>query len=136
MASSFSIDPTQNLVHVQMRGELTAEALTAAMNQIAKDDRYRSGMHAVADLRDCSGDWDYSEMQRFRDYLVRAGRDRSRRWAAIVKPGDLAAIGHVVILISEAVDASISMRLFEEPEHALRWVRETTHERADQQADA
>lgn len=130
MTSSFSIDPTQNLVHVQMRGELTAEALTAAMNQIAKDDRYRSGMHAVADLRDCSGDWDYSEMQRFRDYVVRIGGVRKRRWAAVVKPGTVAAIGHVVILISEAVGASIAMRLFEDPDAALRWVREHGNEPA------
>ncbi|MET0497103.1 MAG: hypothetical protein ABW106_02400 [Steroidobacteraceae bacterium] len=136
MDSSFSIDAAENMVRLQMRGRLTVQALTAAMNRIAMDAQYRSGMHAVADFRECSGEWDYSEMQRLRDYLVRAGRDRSRRWAVIVKPGALAAIGHVVILISEAVDASISMRLFEEPEHALRWVRETTDEQADEQADA
>jgi len=124
MASSFSIDPTENLVRLQMRGELTAENLTAAMNQIAMDDRYRSGMHAVADLRECSGAWDYSEMQRFRDYVVRVGGIRPRRWAAVVSPGAIAAVGHVVILISEAVGSSIAMRLFEDPEAALRWVRE------------
>jgi hypothetical protein len=123
MESSFSIDSAENLVRMHMRGELTAEALTATMNQIAKDDRYRSGMHAVADFRECSGDWDYSEMQRFRDYVVHVGGVRARRWAAVVKPGTLVAIGHVVILISEAVGASIAMRLFEEPEQALRWVQ-------------
>ena len=130
MNSSFSIDTTDNLVRMQMRGELTAEALTMTMQEIAMDTRYRSGMHAIADFRECSGDWDYSEMQRFRDYVVRVGGVRTRRWAAVVRPGALAAIGHVVILISEAVGASIAMRLFEEPEHALRWVREHTDETA------
>jgi hypothetical protein len=116
---------------MQMRGEVSVEALTAAMNQIAMDDRYRSGMHAVADLRDCSGkNWDYSEMQRFRDYVVRIGGVRKRRWAAVVSPGTVAAIGHVVILISEAVGASIAMRLFEDPEPALRWVQEHDDDRA------
>jgi hypothetical protein len=130
MAASFSIDPTENLVRMQMRGELTAEALTATMNQIATDARYRSGMHAVADLRGCSGDWDYSEMQRFRDYVVRIGGVRRRRWAAVVSPGTIAAVGHVVILISEAVGASIAMRLFEDPDAALRWVQEHDDEPA------
>jgi len=124
MAASFSIHPAENLVCMQMRGELSVEALTIAMNQVAMDDRYRSGMHAVADLRECSGDWDYSEMQRFRDYVVRIGGIRKRRWAAVVSPGAIAAVGHVVILISEAVGASIAMRLFEDPGAALRWVRE------------
>lgn len=130
MDSSFSIETADNLIHMKMSGVLTAEALTVTMQEIATDARYRSGMHAVADFRECTGDWDYSEMQRFRDYVVHVGRARARRWAAVVRPGTLAAIGHVVILISEAVGASISMRLFEEPAAALRWVREHSDEPA------
>ena len=28
-------------------------------------------MNAIADYREAHGDWDYSEIQRFRDYVVR-----------------------------------------------------------------
>lgn len=131
MDSSFSIDAAENIIRMQLRGELTAEALTSAMQTISMDSCYRSGMHAIADFRECSGNWDYSEMQRFRDYVVRVGGARTRRWAAVVKPGTVAAIGHVVILISEAVGASISMRLFEDPHAALRWIREPVDETSD-----
>jgi hypothetical protein len=123
MESSFSIDPADDIVRMHIRGEVTAEGLTATMNAIATDARYRPGMHAIADFRECFGNWDYSEMQRFRDYVVRIGGTRQRRWAAVVKPGALVAVGHLVILISEAVGASIAMRLFEDPQQALRWVR-------------
>jgi O-acetyl-ADP-ribose deacetylase (regulator of RNase III) len=39
-----------------------------------------------------------------------------------MKPGNLAAAGHVLILISEAVGSNIKMRIFEEPAAALRWI--------------
>jgi O-acetyl-ADP-ribose deacetylase (regulator of RNase III) len=39
-----------------------------------------------------------------------------------MKPGNLAAASHVLILISEAVGSNIKMQIFEEPAAALRWV--------------
>jgi hypothetical protein len=130
MESSVAVDPVcsfdtaSHLVRLQLQGELSAERLTAVMNTIAADVRYRHGMHAIADLRECSGDWDYSEVQRFRDFVVRIGGSRQRRWAVIVSPGAIEAVAHLVILISEAVGASIEMRLFDDPRQAQRWIAE------------
>jgi len=120
---SYSIDPSENLVQMKLGGNLSAEALTTLMKQVAADPLYRSGMHAIADFRDCVGAWDYSEIQRFRDHVVRACGVRPRRWASIVKPGELEAIGRVLIVISEAVEARIRIRLFDDHAAALRWVR-------------
>jgi hypothetical protein len=121
--SSYSIDQTENLVRMRVGGTLSAEGLTVLMKRIGEDPLYRTGMHAIADFRECVGSWDYSEIQRFRDYVVHACGVRPRRWASIVRPGELEAVGRVLIVISEAVEARIRMRLFDDIAEAHRWIR-------------
>jgi hypothetical protein len=121
--SSYTIDTAANLVRLKVGGKLSADALTTFMRRIATDPLYRSGMHAIADLRECVGVWDYSEIQRFRDFVANACGTRARRWASIVRPGEIEAVGRVLIVISEAVEARIRMRLFEDLESAQRWVQ-------------
>ena len=90
-------------VRLKVWGELTAQGLIELMSRAGQDPRFVAGMSAIADYRDAHGDWDYSEIQRFRDYVVRIEVRGEVRWAAVVKPGTLVAVGHVLILISEAV---------------------------------
>lgn len=123
MESNYTIDSNHNLVRVKVGGKLSADSLTALMRQIAAEPSYRPGMHAIADFRDCVGRWDYSEIQRFRDFVTNACGARPRRWASIVMPGELEAVGRVLIVISEAVDARIRMQLFDNEYSAERWVR-------------
>jgi hypothetical protein len=123
MESSYAIDTQEHLVRLKVWGELTAEGLIALMNRAGADPRYARGMPAIADYRDAHGNWDYSEIQRFRDYVVQIAGQGEVRWAAVVQPGTLVAIGHVLIVISEAVDSRIRIKLFEEPSSALRWIR-------------
>jgi hypothetical protein len=120
--SSYSIDLVENLVRMKVGGKLSAESLTTLMRSIGEDPSYRSGMHAIADFRECVGAWDYSEIQRFRDYVVRACGVRPRRWASVVRPGELESVARVLIVISEAVEVRIRMRLFDDPADALRWI--------------
>jgi O-acetyl-ADP-ribose deacetylase (regulator of RNase III) len=122
MESSYSIDARENLVRLKLWGELTAESLIELLNRAVADPRYVPGMSAVADYREAHGNWDYSEIQRFRDYLVHLAPPGEVRWAAVMKPGNLAAASHVLIVISEAVGSNIKMRIFEEPAAALHWV--------------
>lgn len=122
MESSYSIEARDNLVRFKVWGELTAESLIELFNRAVSDPRYVPGMNAIADYREAHGNWDYSEIQRFRDYLMHLAPPGDVRWAAVMKPGNLAAAGHVLILISEAVGSNIKMRIFEEPAAALRWV--------------
>jgi hypothetical protein len=123
MESSYAIDAREHLLRLKVWGELSAEGLIDVMNKAGADPRYVQGMPAIADYRDAYGNWDYSEIQRFRDYVVRIGVRSEVRWAAVVRPGTLVAIGHVLILISEAVNARIKMQLFDDPATALRWIR-------------
>lgn len=123
MESSYSIDQPQNLVRLKVGGRISADALTALMREIAEAPGYRPGMHAVADFRECIGKWDYSEIQRFRDFVANACGARPRRWASIVRPGEIEATGRVLIVISEAVEARIRMQLFDDEASAERWVR-------------
>jgi hypothetical protein len=123
MESSYAIDTQENIVRLKVWGELTAEGLIELMSRTGADPRFAAGMSAIADYREAHGNWDYSEIQRFRDYMVRIDVSGEVRWAAVVKPGTLVAVGHVLILISEAVNARIKMQLFEDPTTALRWIR-------------
>jgi hypothetical protein len=125
--SKYSIDASEGLVRLQVWGELRAEALIKLMAQIGADPRHRVDMCAIIDLREAHGDWDYSEIQRLRDYVARIAapqfRPQQRRWAAIVSPGTLGAAAHVLIVISEPVAEQIRMQLFEDGQTALKWVR-------------
>lgn len=121
MDSSYSIEAS-GLVRLQVWGELRAAGLIKLMGRIGADPRYRPGMTTIADLRDAYGDWDYSEIQRFRDYVVRVAPPVPCRWAALVRPGALVAAAHVVIVISDPITDRLQMQLFEDEEAALRWV--------------
>jgi hypothetical protein len=123
MESSYSIDPDEFLVRLQVWGELTADGLMQVMGRVGADPRHQSGMPVIADFREAHGNWDYSEIQRFRDFVARIETPREVRWAAVVVPGTLVAVGHVLILISEAVGTRIRMQLFEESQSALLWIR-------------
>jgi hypothetical protein len=123
MESSYSIDRGANLVWLKVWGVLTADALIDLLNRAGADPLYRAGMNAIADYREARGNWDYSEIQRFRDYVMTVPVRGEVRWAAIVRSSDLAAIGHMLIIISEAVGSDIKLRLFEDQATALRWVR-------------
>ena len=124
MDSKYFINTNEALVRVQVWGELRAHELIKLMGRIGSDPRHRPDMGAVIDLREAYGHWDYSEIQRLRDYVVRiANPVCRRRWAAVVSPGTLVAAAHVLIVISEPVARTIRMQLFEDPQSALRWVQ-------------
>lgn len=128
MDSSYSIDTGANLVRFKVWGELTAESLIELLNRAVCDPRYVPGMNAIADYREAHGNWDYCEIQRFRDYLMHLAPPGEVRWAAVMKPGNLAAASHLLILISEAVGSNIKMRIFEQPAAALRWMNRESEE--------
>lgn len=125
MESKYSIDTGESLLRLQVWGELRAEELIRLMGRIGADPQHRSDMAVIADLREAYGDWDYSEIQRFRDYVARVGASDECRWAAIVSPGALVAVAHVLIVISEPVATRIRMQLFEDPPSAMKWIKET-----------
>ncbi|MBB6094303.1 hypothetical protein HNQ60_003184 [Povalibacter uvarum] len=121
MESSYSIHPAENLVKMHVWGELTVDGLIDLITRAGSDPAFRPGMNAVADLRESHGNWDYSEIQRYRDFVVHVAGSKKRRWAAVVKPGTLVAVVHITILISDEVRDVIEMELFDEPARAARW---------------
>jgi hypothetical protein len=121
--SKYLIDAGEGLVRIQVWGELRAEALIRLMARIGEDPEHRPDMAAIADLREAYGEWDFSEIQRFRDYVVHIASAQQCRWAAVVSPGALVAAAHVLIVISEPVANNIRLQLFDEPQSALKWVK-------------
>src|SRR5688572_12605569 len=123
MAFSYSIDAQENLLRLQADGQMTVEGLIDLLNRAQADPQFRPEMNALADYREASGEWDYSEIQKLRDYILRVEVPCEVRWAAVLKPGTLAAAGHVLIVISEAVGVRIKMRMFDDTQRAMRWIR-------------
>jgi len=123
MESSYTIEPGENLVRLKVWGELTAEGLVKLVARAGADPGYVPGMNAIADYREAHANWDYSEIQRVRDYVMQIRVPGEVRWAAIVRPGRLVAVAHILILISEALQARVRMQMFEDPQTALRWIR-------------
>jgi hypothetical protein len=124
MESSYSIHPAENLVKMRVWGELTVDGLIDLITRTGQDPAFDPGMNAVADLRESHGNWDYSEIQRYRDFVVHVvAGSHKRRWAAVVKPGTLVAVVHITILISDEVRDVLEMELFDEPVRATRWAR-------------
>jgi hypothetical protein len=123
MESRYSIDAQENLLQLQAWGEITVDGLIALLNRAQADPQFRPEMNAIADYREASGQWDFSQIQTLRDYILQVAVPCEVRWAALLKPGSLAAAGHVLIVISEAVGSRIKMRMFDDPQHAMRWIR-------------
>jgi hypothetical protein len=123
MESSFSIHESDDLLYLHVRGEVTVDRLIEMVLSSRKDPAFRDGMSSVCDLRESHGHWDYSETQRYRDFIVHIAGVHKRRWAMVVKPGALAAMLHVIILISDQVRDIIQMQVFDDPERARRWAR-------------
>jgi hypothetical protein len=123
MQTKYSIDQQQNLLRLQAWGQLSCEGLIDLLNRAQADPQFRPEMNAIADYREANGEWDYSEIQKLRDYILQVEVPCEVRWAAVLKPGSLAAAGHVLIVISEAVGVRIKMRMFDDPQHAMRWIR-------------
>ena len=123
MELSYSIDAEEKLLRLQAWGQVTVDGLIDLLNRAQQDPRYTPDMNSLGDYREAHGQWDYSEIQRLRDYILRVEVPCEVRWAGVLKPGSLAAAGHVLIVISEAVGSRIKMRMFDDPQHALRWIR-------------
>ena len=123
MALSYSIDAQERLLRLQAWGEVTVEGLIAVLNQARADPGFRPDMNSLGDYREAHGSWDFSEIQRLRDYILQVEVPCEVRWAAVLRPGGLVAAGHVLIVISEAVGARIRMRMFDDSHQALRWIR-------------
>ena len=119
MELSYSIDAEEKLLRLQAWGKVTVDGLIDVLNRAQADPR----MNSLGDYREAHGEWDFSEIQRLRDYILRVEVPCEVRWAGVLKPGSLAAAGHVLIVISEAVGARIKMRMFDDPQQALRWIR-------------
>ena len=62
--------PQENLLRLQAWGELTADGLIGLLNRAQADPQYRPEMNALADYREANGEWDYSEIQKLRDYIL------------------------------------------------------------------
>ena len=123
MEFRYSIQPTELLLRLDCWGPVAASDLIGMMGQITADPQYHPQLRAVVDLRAATGEWDYSEVQSFRDYLVRIRRGHEVvRWGAVTSAGTLVAACHVVILITDPQECGIHMRLFEDLADAERWV--------------
>ena len=123
MESRYSIDLDEHLMRLQAWGELTVDGVIDLLNRARADPHFRPDMGSIGDYREAHGNWDYSEIQRLRDYILQVEVPCEVRWAGVLRPGTLVAVGHVLIVISEALGARIKMKMFEDPQQALRWVR-------------
>ena len=126
MEWSYLIDPGRGIVHLTVAGEVTSHGLIELIKRTGADSRFGPGMHAIADCRQAHGNWDYCEIQRFRDFLQRISAPRPVRWATVLKPGTLTAVGQVCDLIGDAVAGRIEIQLFTDPQQAQEWIAEET----------
>lgn len=123
MEFRYTIEPVTPLVRVRCWGVVTPKKLSEMVRHIGADASYRLHLPVLVDLREAKGAWDYSDSQSFRDFLVRIGdRQCPVRWAVVLRPGELAAVCHVTMVITQAVDCGISIRLFEDLDAASEWV--------------
>ena len=123
MESTIAVHEEDDLLYTHVRGEVTVDGLIDMVSRSRELPTFRPGMSSVCDLRESHGQWDYSETQRYRDFIVHIAGAHKRRWAMVARPGALAATLHVVIVISDPVRDVIQMQVFEDPAVARRWAR-------------
>jgi hypothetical protein len=121
MDCSYSIHPAEHLVRVHVTGGVTVQGMVDLIRQVSADALFRPGMNSLVDMREASGSWDFSETQRYRDFLRHMAGEHSRRWAIVVRPGMLVGLVHLLIVISEPIADRIRMELFDDPAIAMQW---------------
>jgi hypothetical protein len=121
MESSFTIHEADDLLYLRVRGEVTVDGLINMIKRSREHPNFREGLSSVCDLRESHGHWDFSETQRYRDFIVHIAGVHKRRWAMVARPGALAATLHVVILISDQVSHIIRMQASDDPDKARSW---------------
>ena len=89
MELSYSIDAEEKLLRLQAWGKVTVDGLIDVLNRAQADPRYRPDMNSLGDYREAHGEWDFSEIQRLRDYILRVEVPCEVRFSLANAPGAL-----------------------------------------------
>ena len=124
MQSSYQIDD-ENIIHATFPGEFTANEIITHSNTVHSDPKFHKGMNTIADITNAIFDWNYWDVESLRNYVKSIEEIRGEcKWAVVVcKRGITYAVARVFIVIYEAFSPNIEVRLFNNKEDGLKWLK-------------
>jgi hypothetical protein len=125
MGIEYRIDPSENVMYEVYKGAITVEELIAAINKEHNDPLYKQGMPTIADLTEASADWDYLQINQFRNFIksIYPYPQKKVKWAVVAPPTAERAIVKVLDIMNEALGIDVEIQIFDNAQAALKWVK-------------
>lgn len=125
MGVEYRIDPSEGIMYEVYKGPVAVEELMAVINKEHADPLFKYGMPTIADLTEVSADWDYLQINQFRNFIKAIYLDSREKikWAIIAPPAPERGIIKVLDIMNEVAGTNVEMCIFEEREEALKWIR-------------
>lgn len=124
MAYSYVIDVENNLIRKTHFGVITVDEEIAALDNILSDPDCRKGMNTVCDFTEAIVEWSLSEIDQFRAYIGKIKRNVGNcKWAIVFPGGKSAATAKMFVAMHKAMEDTIEVELFKNPEAALSWIQ-------------
>jgi hypothetical protein len=123
MKFTYSISSEANTVNVLFEGAVTPTQVADSIDLILADPEYRVGMSSLCDMRNALIDWSLKDIDVMRSF-VQSIRSRvgHAHWAIISGGGPADFTARLFMLLHEAYDKTIIIRLFKTLESAQVWV--------------
>jgi len=123
MKCRYEIDRENNIFIKMHYGNITVDGEIELLNRIFADPEYRKGMNAICDFTEASVDWGLDDIDRFRTYISGIGDIAGEcKWAVVSRGGITNITARIFLVLHEAFQQSISLKLFSNRQDALAWI--------------
>ncbi len=125
MGIEYRIDPSDGVIYEEYKGAISVEELIKVIGREHNDPAYKRGMPTIANLAQASADWDYLQINQFRDFIksIYPRPQEKVKWALIAPPVAERAIVRILGIMNEAVGVDVEMKIFDDAQAALKWVK-------------
>lgn len=108
-------------------GTLTVDQEIAIVTEIIEDPHYRKGMNVYCDLSKATVVWSLEELDRFRAFVARIKKVTGHHnWAILIPHGKDNTTARIFTALHDALEDTIDVRLFHEPDDAMNWLKRST----------
>ena len=127
MKSQYTVDVDQKIVFTAYSGNISVDDVIAKTTAVLADPNYRPGMGAVCDYSNASVEWSLAEVDRFRVFMTKVGKQAGQsKWAIVFPKGKDTTTARIFVALHNAFETGIEVQLFRDQHSALAWLKAKT----------
>jgi hypothetical protein len=126
MSIEYHIDTQEGIIYERFIGIITPDDVIEHIKRQRQDALFNPIFSSLTDLTQAIGiNWDYLQTARFRNFAkeICTVEGYRLRWALIVSANSEKSILNVLMLLNEALDVKIDIKVFENTEPAKAWIK-------------